>query len=1042
MSDHPWTAEQSAAILAQRDTLLSANAGSGKTTTVVGKILWLLGLEVGKDGATGKTLPRCPDPCELHEIAAITFTEKAAHDLKQKLRKEILASSRGEELRWVIDRASIGTIHSFCGSLLREHALRLGIDPTFMVLDENEARTVLDDLIREVVLEQLEAGDEGTADLYRRYGLLGFTFTKGTVDLVRDALRDLRWHAKRYESWCIDAGDRLGIEELKGKAPEGIDRSDESGIQVCAALYRLARAALRRWDEYQREENVRDFDALILETLALLTGPNGGPALHSIRKRYRILIIDEFQDTDRAQADIAFALGRGVDRPQLFFVGDPKQSIYRFRGAEIDVWNTVREELREDGEILSLTQNFRSQPELIDFLNVVGEAAIEEAGEALERTIRGSRVRYSELTAGLKSEGTAAVEFLDASGSNADARRTAEGDHVARRIREMVDGGELIVDPDTGGTRPCRYRDMAILYRSRSGIEHYLRMLALHGVPVFHPAQGGLAEQQEIADLVNALRLIDNPADDLAAFAFLRSPFVGLRDEVVTRIALERGRKTLIRRAQELVEEAEWWTPPEGEQLCEVERDALHHGLDLLSEVTALAARLPLDELLAHLLDRSGYRLHLLLMGENRVALGNLQNLLRLAEQYRRHPVGDFLDIWERWSQQETGLPQAPLYSADDDVVTMTTIHRAKGLEWPIVFFIDCAQEMKDLSSGNYWSDREFGPIVAPNKNDRGPRAATIVSRYSLEGRAEEARLLYVATTRARDRLIITGPVPKLDAQCYLRWLLRGRDHPIVSDLTAAAERAPPDPSPRVELAWLDRVRRAPLPALAAPIDAPPLRHLSSATEVMMRENRPDEWKTRYVHGVEPSWAFAPRGGGENVPAHVHGTIVHRTLERSPPGPLEEAELAEELSRILDEVIGDIDEPELEPRLASDTSYRTALEREIARVVSSREWRWYTEGIHYRELGFLHLADRRLGYVGALDLYRADLSGAWIIDFKTHRIRAERVASAARDYEHQARIYRDAAAVQGTARTLLHFTNSGVVVEMMPDGRVEPVGGR
>src|SRR5690606_1476073 len=303
--------------------------------------------------------------------------------------------------------------------------------------------------------------------------------------------------------------------------------------------------------------------------------------------------------------------------------------------------------------------------------------------------------------------------------------------------------------------------------------------------------------------------------------------------EVTTWIALDRGRRTILRRASAVLEDAEWWTPPEGVWLLEVERDALRTGLDLLSEASALAARLPLDELVSHLLDRSGYRLHLLLMGENRVALGNLQNLLRLAEQYRRHPVGDFLDIWERWTQQDTGLPQAPLFSAADDVVTMTTIHRAKGLEWPVVVLIDTARDTRDQSVGDYWSDPELGPIIAPKAGERGPRATRIVGRYLLEERAEEARLLYVATTRARDRLIITGPVPKSDQKAYPRWLHRGRNHPVVADRTSAAERPPADPARRVELTWLDRVREAPLPTLAGPLSPPPLRHLSSATEVM-----------------------------------------------------------------------------------------------------------------------------------------------------------------------------------------------------------------
>ena len=203
MSSPRWTPEQEAAILSREDTLLSANAGAGKTTTIIGKVQWLLGLDVGLEPPAA--------PCRLDEIAAITFTEKAAHDLKAKLRKAIEKSERAEELRWEIDRASIGTIHGFCASLLREHALRLGIDPTFTILEEKQARSSMDDLIREVVLEHLEAGDEGAAAVYTECRLEGFENTKGTIDLVRDALRDVRWHQDTYDDWCVEGALDLDL---------------------------------------------------------------------------------------------------------------------------------------------------------------------------------------------------------------------------------------------------------------------------------------------------------------------------------------------------------------------------------------------------------------------------------------------------------------------------------------------------------------------------------------------------------------------------------------------------------------------------------------------------------------------------------------------------------------------------------------------------------------------------------------------------------------------------------------------------------------
>jgi hypothetical protein len=233
---------------------------------------------------------------------------------------------------------------------------------------------------------------------------------------------------------------------------------------------------------------------------------------------------------------------------------------------------------------------------------------------------------------------------------------------------------------------------------------------------------------------------------------------------------------------------------------------------------------------------------------------------------------------------------------------------------------------------------------------------------------AEEARLVYVAATRARDRLAITGPeaVPN----SYLQWLAAGADRTVVSPHTRAAELMPVPPAPAVSLAWLDRLEPAPLPALAGPLTEPPLRYLTSATELMTRESDPELWELRYRHGVEPARAFAPEATAGEVSARLRGTVIHGVLERFPPGPLEQAALEEELAALLDEVVGELDTPELEPVLLRGHAYRAALEQEIARVVSGEAWRHLTGGEHYRELRFIHLALRREVRFGAFDLHR------------------------------------------------------------------------
>lgn len=1110
MSEIRWTPQQTAAIRSEDDTLLVANAGTGKTTTVVGKIMWLLGLPYGVDPETGEPPAPPEHPCELHEIAAITFTEKAAYDLKRQLRAAIEQSDRADELRWEIDRASVGTIHSFCGELLRENALRLGIDPTFVVMDGDETWAEQDRLIKELVLERLEDGDPAARLLLPRMKLTGWTHTKGVIDHVRAGLRELRWHGERCDARALAA--HAGRFEA-----DALDPADADILEICEAILGLAREARRRWDDYLEAENRRDFDSLILGARELLVGggegsapeverraagpgmqleaalaprseTGAGAALRAIRARYRILIVDEFQDTDFAQRDIAFAIGRGHERPQLFLVGDPKQSIYRFRGADIAVWNEVEGAFRErGGRILELSQTFRNAPPIVEFVNHAARRAIEETGEALDERGLAGGIRYAQLIPAVDASEASGVEWQVAEGKNAAERRESEAKHVATWIRENVGRLEIrdpdVRDPDAPrARRKLAFRDCAVLYRARSGLEHFEQALTRYDVPYYVAGASYLNERQEIVDVLNALHVLQAPRDDLRAFGFLRSPFVGLRDETIARIRLlSESRAPLLIQARRALE-TEWPEAPDHPELAAIEREALGRGLDLLEDLRALCPRLPLDELIDELLRRSGYRLHVLLMDRPEEVLANLQSLVHFAEAYRHLDLSGFFEVWERSASQEIGIPQAPLYSKDDDVVTLSTIHAAKGLEWPVVFVVGVDKAIVRHRSNEFWTDRELGPVFCLKRDDRGPRADEIAEREQLEARAEEARLLYVAATRARDRLQIVGE--RGGAKGFDQWLEvgTGREdadgrYP-VAIRNRPADIEPPTPPRPPALAWLDACEVAERPALIEPLPEPPYRWIHSATELMLERRDPEAWERRYRHGVQASWEFAPEARGaaleverEEVereeagdeatdaraadaapapvlPATLRGTIIH--------GVLEQLEDAAELSRILDETIGSLDEPELESMLSPGARYREALEAEIRRVVESREWAWYTAGEldrdYWKELTFTHLLGPRDWRYGAFDLFRRTDGGAGgdaaggvggdgarglIVDFKTHPVSARRAARIARDYRIQAHVYRAAGRIAGAdVDVQLHFTGPNAVVEM-PEAEVE-----
>jgi ATP-dependent exoDNAse (exonuclease V) beta subunit len=379
--------------------------------------------------------------------------------------------------------------------------------------------------------------------------------------------------------------------------------------------------------------------------------------------------------------------------------------------------------------------------------------------------------------------------------------------------------------------------------------------------------------------------------------------------------------------------------------------------------------------------------------------------------------------------------------------------------------------------------------------------------RALAEEHAEEARLLYVAATRARDRLIVSGPTG--EGKGYAGWLEPGLEDAVEAHQVPAAPEGPaeaearerrtdpstdddtvtgtgrqldafgfdhapedergqlnlfaarreagseeeagdespgsgarvvlfrtPDPiqaslTPApVELWWLEGLRERAAPEITRPIPAPRHSFTSSATELRMQELDPDAWRLRYGHGVVPTREFVGRAGEVGrLPATVRGTLIHTVLERL------EAEY--ELARVLGEAIAGLDAPESETLLEPGSAYRQALEAEIAAVVSSEEWAHYVEGLHWRELRFLHLVGPRDWRLGAFDLFRPvsgqdGSGGSWIVDFKTHEIDPDAVPETAAGYEVQARVYRDAAeSVLGRpARVSLHFTHPNVAIDV------------
>jgi ATP-dependent helicase/nuclease subunit A len=797
----PWTEEQAKAIASMDSTLLSASAGTGKTSTIMGKILWTLGLDIGPT-RSGKKIPPCPDPLRLEQIAAITFTKRAAHDLRKKVREGIQYADKPGEILREFERATIVTIHKFSAELMREHALRLGIDPSFQILDSTKEDIYKRDTVREVLVSALGKKDRGAINLLEKYKYeLEGRGAKhaGIIDRIISIMQDLRWHEDDLDAWSkVVKGkpwkrtlDHKVLRERARRAGAWSDKPkeeamDEASLEIADTLYRLGQASVDRWLLRLKKENVRDNDSLILDTKQLLTDPllRAG-TLEAIQQRYQLLIIDEFQDTDSAQWDIARAiapLGRTAPCPKLFIVGDAKQSIYRFRGANIDVWNTVGNEFDRKKKVrLELSENFRSRPLIVELVNKVCKHAFADTAEKLDKSSPTSVVRYdNELKTNQKNSSTAKLEWLPIDGHlpNKEEKSKEEARLVAARIRKIIDH-ETVTESGDKPSRQCRPKDIGVLAYRKADILSLEDELRKNGIKFFNTATQGLHERQEILDLVTALHLIDNRFDDLRAFAFLRSPFVGLRDEILVRIGLyevrdtstEKTPPTLLQKAEVFLDDSDrdkdlWFNDPESDEIAGIERTALQRGLAALREAHGLVDRADHTELLEGLLTSSDYRLHLLIPPEGaNESLANIDRFLALLDENRNLTLRRFLSMWERWkdADSDSATSQARLHSSAEDVVLLSTIHSAKGGEWPVVILTGTDAALPDPArlQTEPWIDTELGPIHLPGKSERGPRGERALKRRLEQEEAESARLFYVALTRAQDRLIVVAQTKK-----------------------------------------------------------------------------------------------------------------------------------------------------------------------------------------------------------------------------------------------------------------------------------------
>jgi ATP-dependent helicase/nuclease subunit A len=479
--------------------------------------------------------------------------------------------------------------------------------------------------------------------------------------------------------------------------------------------------------------------------------------------------------------------------------------------------------------------------------------------------------------------------------------RAAEAAAIARRMRELVEAG-------------AKYKDMAVLLTAWGSLPTYERALNAEGIPTYALLAEGFYERREVWDLLLALETVRDPRDDRALLGFLRSPFVGVRDETLLDIVRQTTRPVWDRINQAKV----------------AEQSLLDFAIALVEEHASLRDRVPIHELLASLLERSGYTAHLVALGASGLQpLANVRKFLRLAREFRDGNVGDFLRACREAKKREEPEADERLYGQHENVVTITSVHSAKGLQWPIVFWADLAREPRGVGRDGLLIGRASVALKDPDEEVQSPAWTTLVAQEVDEAAAEHKRLWYVAATRAQSRLILSG----------------FSDGSKVKDTTAAAAvsavlglagagntLAYADSEGRRFEARVHRVpigaelpvvpeepfQAAPVPDAPAPIHVPAGRPRHSATELMTFARCARRHWFKYVAGVrEPA---INRSGPDWGGAVARGLVVHDVLEHM----REEADLQE----LLEAAIGRWDPTSPAPDAEPGREYRDKLARD------------------------------------------------------------------------------------------------------------------
>lgn len=900
---------------------VSAGAGSGKTRVLVERFLYILrrSLEQGQKLAAS-------------EILAITFTRKAAAEMKERVRRsmDVLAhTDTANSFFWrqqlkELERAQITTIHSLCNRILKENPVEAELDPSFQVADEFEGGRFVEDCLKKYFLTALRNQDKKLQQLTEAYGAFGVMRqlqsllpqldelakcsdaaagykasiskeqeckenlcsvleelaarreeVKGTkqaqqlellAENLTEVLDGIRQDPADLTAYKTYAGGLAANTRLKALVKESkllreqleMIFADKAALPLAESWQAVAAGFAAFLQQQRQEADFLSFDDLENYALNLLKSQ---PHLcENYRQKYRYIMVDEFQDTNEKQKQLVYLLCGGdyekLQGNRLFVVGDPKQSIYRFRGADVSVFAQVRRDIQDSGgKIITLNDNFRTADTIL--------AACNEVFTELLGVDVNEPIFFEALAPHIVSEAKPELRQVVYTKDQTSEKRQLEARAVAGRIAALHAEG-------TG------YGEMAVLLSAMTRCDVLTEALEAKKIPYQVIDGRGFYERQEVLDLLNLLRALHNKHCSLELAGVLRSPYFGLDDETITTLFLQQSNSCLWDNLMTI----------DAAAVKESQRPLLLRAREIFTELRQAAALLGLQELWQEVWQRLEVDAVLSLQQNGKAKLANAVKLRHLAAEYSSGRQGT-LSSWLEYVAAliASGARETAANLEAADAVTIMTIHKSKGLEFGTVLL-----PMLDAGSQSDITEIKFHPqlglgikAVLPD----GSMAESSVLQQLKEmdkqlQKEERKRQLYVAMTRAKNRLIMSGTFCADKESKAENWFKSLKEVLADSDLIEFTEIAADSLPDTVTVQQDDAAKAVPDEAAlqaAAPLDMYKSlgRKVFSATalQTYLHCQRRYYYQQLGLPGCEEAGTQ-----GNQLPAYVTGLIVHTALEK------------------------------------------------------------------------------------------------------------------------------------------------------------------